>query len=408
MKSEMFNESAHKEVAQKTPEVEMHLIDLLTLLSMHRKLIAWFTFSVAVLTAIIVFIVPSKYTATTLLLPPSQNSSMSSALLGQLGGSGALASLAGVGLGIKNPGDMYVSLFRSRTVEDALIQRFGLMSRYHKRTMVDTRIAFEDRSTVVLGVKDGLIRITITDRDPKLAADIANAYVDEFQKHSDKLAITEASQRRAFFQRQLLEANQNLTAAEEALKTTQQSTGALQISSQAKSLIETAATLHGQISAKEVQLQGMRSFATEYNPEMVIAEQQLDALKSQLAKLTGTAENSSSDIIMPRGNIPQAGMEYLNKVRDVRYYETIEELIAKQFEMAKLDEAREGATIQVADVAVPPDKRSSPKRTVSVILATILGFLAVSAWCIFANRFKRLKNDPEERRRLDALMDTFR
>jgi uncharacterized protein involved in exopolysaccharide biosynthesis len=333
---------------------------------------------------------------------------MSSALLGQLGGSGALASLAGGSLGIKNPGDMYVSLFRSRSVEDALIQRFGLMSRYHKKTMEDARTAFEDRSAVVLGVKDGLIRITVTDRDPKLAADIANAYVDEFHKQSANLAISEASQRRAFFQQQLLEANQNLTVAEEALKRAEQSTGVLQIDSQAKSLIQSAATLNGQIAAKEVQLQGMRSFATEDNPQMVMAEQQLGALKAQLAKLTGTSENSSSDIIMPRGNIPQAGMEYLNKVRDVRYYETIAELIAKQFEMAKLDEAREGAIIQVADVAVAPDKRSSPKRTATVILATLLGFFAAILWCIFADRLKRLKSDPEERKRLDALRATFR
>lgn len=407
MKSEVTSESAQQEITRIAPDEELHLLDLLTLLSARRKFIAWFTIGVAVLTAIIVFVIPSKYTAATLILPPGQNSSMSSALLGQLGGSGALASLAGSSLGIKNPGDMYVSLFRSRSVEDALIQRFGLMSRYHRKTLVDTRTEFEDRSTVVLGIKDGLIRITVTDRDPKLAAEIANAYVDEFHKHSDNLAITEASQRRAFFQKQLLEANQNLTAAEEALKTTQQSTGVLQIGSQARSLIEAAATLKGQISAKEVQLQGMRSFATEDNPQMVMAKQQLGELRAQLAKLTGTSANSGSDIIMPRGNIPQAGMEYLNKLRDVRYYETIEELIAKQFELAKLDEAREGATIQVADVAVPPDKRSSPKRTVTVILATLLGLFAAMVWSIFSHRLKRLKNDPEERKRLDALRATF-
>jgi uncharacterized protein involved in exopolysaccharide biosynthesis len=375
------SESAQNEMTRVAPDEELHLLDLLTLLSARRKFIAWFTIGVAVLTAIIVLLVPNKYTAATLILPPGQNSSMSSALLGQLGGSGALASLAGGSLGIKNPGDMYVSLFRSRTVEAALIQRFGLMSRYHEKTMADTYTAFEDHSTVVLGVKDGLIRITITDRDPKLASEIANAYIDVFHKQSDNLAISEASQRRAFFQKQLLEANQNLTAAEEALKSTQQSTGVLQIGSQASSLIQSAATLKGQIVAKEVQLQGMRSFATEDNPQMVMAEQQLGALKAQLAKLTGTSENSSSEIIMPKGNMPQAGMEYLNKVRDVRYYETIEELIAKQFELAKLDEAKEGAIIQVVDVAVPPDKKSFPPRAVIVLMAFI-GALFVSVFWV--------------------------
>lgn len=407
MKFEAISEGTQKETNRSNSDAKMHLLDLLTLLSARRKFIAWFTLGTAVLTAIIVFLVPSRYTAATLILPPGQNSSLSSALMGQIGGSGALASLAGGSLGIKNPGDMYVSLLRSRTVEDALIQRFGLMGRYHKKTMEDTRTVFERRSTIVLGVKDGLIRLTATDRDPKLAAEIANAYIDEFHKQSDHLAITEASQRRAFFQQQLLEANQNLTAAEEALKLAQQSTGVLQIDSQARSLIQSAATLNGEIAAKEVQLQGMRSFATEDNPQMVMAEQQLGALKAQLAKLTGTSANSNSDIIMPRGNIPQAGMEYLNKVRDVRYYETVEELIAKQFELAKLDEARQGQVVQVVDPAVPPEKRSSPKRTLTILVAAMLGLLVACGWCLVARGFANLKNDPAERLRLERFRATF-
>src|ERR1700729_184637 len=164
MKLEAINdpilESASPDTSSGSPE-GLHLLDLLIILSKRRKFIFWFTLGVAILTAITVLILPSKYTAATLVLPPAQNSSLSSALLGQFGGSSALASVAGAGLGIKNPSDMYVSLFRSRTVEDSLIQRFGLMARYRCKKMSDTRTAFEDRSTVVLGNKDGLIRITV-------------------------------------------------------------------------------------------------------------------------------------------------------------------------------------------------------------------------------------------------------
>ncbi len=387
---------------------DIHLLDLLIVLSRRKRFILRFTAGVAILTAVIVLIIPSRYTAETVILPPNQNSSVGSALLSQLGGSSALASIAGTGLGIKNPADMVVSLFRSRTVEDSVIQRFGLMARYKNKTMIDTRRSFEDRSAVVLGVKDGLIRISVTDRDPKLAADIANGYVDEFRKLSANLAITEASQRRTFFQQQLLEANENLAAAEEAMKRTEQTTGVLQIDSQAKSLIETAAALRGQIASKEVQLQAMRSYATEDNPQMVIAEQQLNALKIQLVKLSGTDQNVASDIIVPKGNIPEAGMEYLRRLRDVRYYQTMVELIAKQFEVAKLDEAREGAIVQVADLAVPPDKRSFPKRTLTVVLMMFLGLLTSCGWCIFADRFQRLKRDPAERKRLEALRASLR
>ena len=408
MRSEAVSDPIQEDLTQAAASQEVHLLDLLIVLSKRRKLIVLFTVSVAILTAITVLLLPSEYTAETLVLPPGQNSSMSSALLGQLSGSSALASAAGASLGIKNPGDMYVSLFRSRTVEDAMIQRFGLMARYRTKKITDARKAFEGHSKVTLGTKDGLITIRVEDRDPNMAAEIANGYVDEFRKLSANLAITEASQRRMFFEQQLKEANESLTNAEDAMKRTQQSTGVLQVDSQARSLIESAAVLRGQIVAQEVQLQGMRSYATEDNPQVVTAEQQLAALKGQLAKLSGSDVNSSSEIIVPKGNIPQAGMEYLRKLRDMRYYETIEQLIAKQFEMAKLDEARQGAIVQVADVAVPPDKRSFPKRALTVILATFLAFFLASGWVILAERLRMMESNPEERQRIDALRATLR
>jgi uncharacterized protein involved in exopolysaccharide biosynthesis len=409
MKLETMSEAASRQNSDGQPELaqQLHLLDVLIILSKRRRFILWFTLGAAVLTAVTVLLIPNKYTAEAVVLPPSQNSSISSALLSQVAGSGALASLAGAGLGLKNPGDMYVSLFRSRTVEDAMIQRFNLMARYRHKTMVDTRIAFEKHSTVVLGVKDGLIRITVTDRDPKFAAQLANAYVAEFRKHSDSLTLTEASQRRAFFQQQLLEADGNLTKAENAMKTTERSTGVLQLDSQARALIESAAVLRGQIAAKEVQLQSMRSAVTEDNPQYVMAEQQLDALKAQLAKVAGPSGNVTGDISLSKTNIPEAGMTYLNALRDLRYYETIDELLAKQFEMAKLDEAHQGV-IQISDVAIPPDKKSSPHRALLVILTILLSFFVASGWSLVANAFQRMRNNPDERRRLDALRATFR
>jgi uncharacterized protein involved in exopolysaccharide biosynthesis len=405
MKLEADSEQIQEAKTEDATAQEVHLLDLLIILSRRRKFIFFFTIAVAVLAAATVLLIPNRYTAETIVLPPGQSSSMSSALLGQLGGSAALASAAGASLGIKNPGDMYVSLFRSRTVEDSVIQRFNLMDRYHEKRLSDGRRKFEDRSTVVLGVKDGLIRIGVTDRDPNLAAEMANGYVDQFRKLSADLAITEASQRRIFFQQQLLEANENLAAAEEAMKRTEQSTGVLQVDSQAKSLIESAAILRGQIVAKEVQLQAMRSYSTEDNPQMVTTGQELAALKAQLAKLSGTDENSTSDIIVPKGNIPEAGMEYIRKLRDVKYYETITELIAKQFEMAKLDEARQGAVIQVVDVALPPDKKSSPHRSLIVVLMTLIAFVTAVLWALAAARWRQALRNPAKSDKIQTLRE---
>jgi tyrosine-protein kinase Etk/Wzc len=410
MKVEVIDEEIREaQTPGKSPEA-LQLLDVLIILARRRRFIAGFTLGAVILAVVFVMVVPSKFTALTVLLPPAQNSSMSSALLGQLGGGGAsaLASVAGAGLGIKNPSDMYIALFRSRTVEDAMIGRFGLMERYHAKKLSQARAALEGHSTVILGAKDGLIRVTFSDGDPKVAAEFANGYVEEFRKLSATLAITEASQRRTFFQQQLLEAKENLVKAEEAMKHTQQSTGVLQIDSQSRSLIESAANLRAQVVAKEVQLQGMRSYATEDNPDIVLAEQQLAALKSQLGQLAGTGQGDSSGLIMPKGKIPEAGMEYLRSLRDLRYYETISELIGKQFEIAKLDEARQGSIIQIVDLAIPPDNRSFPKRTITVAAVAVLSFFIACSWCVFFNGLREKNQDPGSRERLETLRAALR
>jgi uncharacterized protein involved in exopolysaccharide biosynthesis len=403
MKAEEISGQVHEKEDQGSPAPDLHLLDWLIILSKRRKFIFGFTAVVAILATIVAFLIPSQYTATTVVLPPGQNSSMSSVLMGQLGNSGALASYATSGLGMRNVGEMYVSLFRSRTIEDSVVQRFGLMAKYRKKRMSDARKAFEDHSTVTLGAKDGLLRITITDRNPREAAEIANGYVEEYRKLSSNLAITEASQRRLFFQQQLLEARQNLTAAEEAMKSTEQATGVLQIDSQSKSLIESAAVLRGQVVAKEVQIQAMRSYATDDNPELILVKQQLSALKAQLTKLAGVDQDSGHDFIVPKGKIPEAGMEYIRKLRDVKYYETITELIAKQFEIAKLDEARQGAVIQVADLAVPPDKKSFPRIVPITLVASLAGLVLAISFVLCQESLTKFRQSPESRHRLEAL-----
>jgi len=275
--------------------------------------------------------------------------------------------------------------------------------------MSDTRKVFESRTTAVAGIKDGLIRISVEDRDPKRAADLANGYVEEFRKLSASLAITEAARRRSFFEGQLQQAKDNLTKSEEAMRKTQQSTGVLQIDSQARALIEAAAILRGQVVAKQVQIQSMRSFAAEDNPRLILAKQELAALQKQLEQLAGSQHDTGSDINLSKGRVTESGMEYLNRFRDLKYSETVFELLAKEFEVAKLDEAREGAIVQVVDAAVPPDKKSFPPRVVIVVLMTLIGFFVACGWCIVSEGFRqRMNQDPAERQRLDALRAMFR
>ncbi|MGA8439294.1 MAG: GNVR domain-containing protein [Candidatus Sulfotelmatobacter sp.] len=387
-------------------EPEVSALDIVALLLERKRFIERFVLGAAVLAVVVSLLLPVQYEAKIVLLPPQQNSSIGSALLGQLGGIGALgslASLAGGGLGLKNPADMYVSLLTSRTVEDAMIERFGLMKEYRLKFMSDTRKQLENRTVVVAGAKDGLIRLTIEDHDPKRAAELANGYVEEFRKLSASLAITEAARRRLFFEQQLEQAKDKLTDAEEAMTKTQQSTGVLQIDSQARALIESAAVLRGQVMAKQVQIEGMRAFATDDNPSVVLAKQELAALQSQLDRVAGSQKDAGSDINLSKGRVTQSGMEYLRRFRDLKYQEAVYELLAKEFEVAKLDEAREGSIIQVVDAAVPPDKKASPHRTLIVIAVTILSFFVAVFWVLLRNILNRSFELPENRQRVRVI-----
>lgn len=384
---------------------EVSLLDLTILLIQHKRFLVRFVAAMAVISIAIALLLPVQYEATVVLLPPAQNSSIASALLGQLGNLGSLGSLSSLagGLGVKTPTDMYVSLLKSRTVEDATIQRFDLMKEYREKRISDTRKEFERRTNVVAGVKDGLIRITLEDHDPKRAAALANGYVEEFRRLSASLAITEAARRRLFFEQQLHDAKEKLTEAEEAMRKTQEATGVLQIDSQARALIESAAVLRAQVVAKEVQIQGMRSFATDDNPDIVLAKQQLAALQAQLQHLAGSQSDTGSDIVLSKGRVTGEGLEYIRRYRDLKYNETVFELLAKELEIAKLDEAREGEIVQVVDPAVPPDKKSSPHRTLIVIGMTVVSFGIAVFWIIVRRGLERTFRVPGNRQRLEAM-----
>jgi uncharacterized protein involved in exopolysaccharide biosynthesis len=390
-------------IAPVSGDDEISLLDLLIVLAERKRIILSVTAAFAVIAIIVSLVLPPRYTATVTLLAPQQSSSMGAALASQLGNMGGMAALAGGSLGLKSPNDMYVAMFKSRTVEDAMVQHFGLMQEYHAKFSSDARKAFETHATVDGSAKDGMIHISVQDRDPRRAADIANGYVDQFRLQSQHLAITEASQRRLFFEQQLEQAKDNLANAEEAMKQTQQKTGVIQLDSQARALIESATSLRAQVAAKEVQIQGMRTYATGENSQVVQAQQELDSTRAQLAKLGGSEDSASGGIIVPKGQVPEAALEYVRKLRDVKYNETIFDILARQFEVAKLDEAKQGALIQVVDPAVSPDKRSFPKRGIIVMGATAAGFLTGIFIAFLLAGFRHLSADHETTLKLHLL-----
>jgi len=376
---------------------EVSLLDLLIVLAKHKRIVLGAPFVAGIVAAIVSLLMPNIYTAATRILPPQQSASAASALLNQLGGVlGGLGGAAGGSLGVRNPNDLYVGMLKSRTVADSLISRFELGEVYEKDFLSDTRKRLERETTIVAG-KDGIITIEVDDKDPKRAAELANAYAEELVKLTQVLAVTEASQRRLFFERQLVQAKDNLAAAEIVARQGLQKGGLAQVDAQGRSMIEVTARLRAQISSKEVQRDAMRTFAAEGNPELQRAQEELQALRRELSRIEGSSPIGAAGKGDASGT---GGLDNLGRLRDLKYYEFLYEFLAKQYELAKIDEAKDATLIQVMDKAVEPDRRSKPMRTLIILLSMLIALLAGVLWALVRELMADASRDPQQAERL--------
>ena len=302
-------------------EDEINLLDLLIVLAKHKKRIIGATFAAALLAVGYSLSLPNIYTGSTKILPPQQSQSSASAMLSQLGG---LAGMAGSSLGIKNPNDLYVAMLKSRSLMEKIAKRFDLQKVYKQETLTGTMNALEG-STVISSGKDGVITVEVSDKDPQLAANIANAFIEELNKLLQTYSLTDASQKRTFFEQQLMQAKNKLTDAELKLDKT-----------------------------------------------------------------------------------PNTSLQYLDALRNLKYQEALWEILARQFEMAKLDEAKDFPLIQVLDKATPPEKKSKPKRSMIVLLATLVAFFLAVIWAFIKEALARSNDDPEQAVRLSELRELLR
>lgn len=377
-------------------EGEISLLDLLQVVAENLRLLVLAPLAAGLLALGISFAIPPTFTANTRFLPPQQQQSAAASMLQSLG---ALGGLAGAASGLKNPADQYVAFLKSRNVQDALIDRFKLMERYQAKVREDVRQTIS-ASTRISSGKDGLISIEVDDKDPAFAAQLANAHVEELQKLMSRLALTEAQQRRLFFEKQLASAKDHLTQAEQALKATGINSSALKTSPQAA--VEGVARLQAQISAQEVKLGAMRGYLTESAPDFKQAQTELAALRSQLARVEKTdtaAANGNGD--------GDAQSDYIARLRDFKYYETLFELFAKQFELAKVDESREGAVIQVLDVAQPPERKAKPKKALIAVITTLAAGLALLLFVFARHALRNASQDGESAQKIASLRRSF-
>jgi LPS O-antigen subunit length determinant protein (WzzB/FepE family) len=365
---------------------------------------------IAMLAGVILSLVlPARYTATTKIMPPQQTQSTASMLMmNQLTGvgGGSLAALAGGGLGLKNPNDIYIGLLNSRPIADAIIQRFSLATEYRAKDMTAARKELAS-NTLVTSEKNGFISVSVTDKDGKRVAEMANAYTDELRILTKSLAVTEASQRRLFYEEQLKQTKDALVAAELAFQQVQQQKGLVQLDAQAKAMIESLTAVRAQVAAKQVEVQALRSYSTEQNPDVQLVERELGSLQAEESRLE--QNNHVSGIAgLALGNVPAAGLEYLRASHEVQYQQALFDMLMKQYDAAKLDESKDAAIIQVVELAIEPDHKSTPKRALIVLVATFLGLFAGCILALLLWGKELVQSDPITARRLEELSYALR
>lgn len=364
---------------------EISFAEVLSIVAGRRGTIALIALVAAVVSTAVAFLIPAQYTAEAVILTPQQAQPSLSAMA-QLAGAGAgLPSLSLLsGFSLRNPSDLYVGILESRTIADALITRFKLKQVYGEEFIQRARKRLARRTSVRAG-KDTLIRISVDDRDPRRAAQLANAYVEELSNRNKTVALTEASQRRLFFEGQLADEKELLARSEIALRDTEQVTGLVVPQGQAEALIRSASQLNAEILSREAQLAGMRTYVADENPRFQAVRHELAALRSELASLE-SGEHLAGTPEVPVGKLPQAGLEYLRKYRDVKYHEGLYEALAKQYEAARLDEAKAAPLIQVIDNAVVPERKSWPPRLLIISMSSVLAAFGAGVWSILSSK----------------------
>lgn len=369
-------------------EKEINLLELVRVFVCNLPFITKFTGSVAIISIILAVSMQNIYTAKATLLPPQKDSGGggAAALLASMGG-----GLAGLTGGLGGTADLYLGILKSRSVTDAVIKRLDLHTELKSKNADDTRKKLAGRVKFQSG-KDGFITITADYKDPVKAAQMVNTYVDELQKKSLQLNLTKASTERSFLEKRLLMVKQDLKTAEDEMKDFQEKNKTIKADSQAAAAIEGIAKLRAEVVTKEVQLAALRNAMTDESAEVRTLLAGITRLKSQLNTMSGGGD--SGGVIPSVGSAPSIGVEYVRRLRELKTQEALFEQLTKQFEMAKISEARDSSSIQVLDDAVVPIRKSRPKRSLIVILGTVTAFFT-AVFLVFIREFLT-KLSPED------------
>jgi len=383
---------------------EIHLLDYLIVLAKHSRMIIFVSAVVTVLSYLVLFVSPNQYTATVRILPPQQNLTLSAQLLNSLGGVGTpgapLAGAMGGGgmaaslLGLKSPGELYAGMMTGNTISDRIIELFKL--RQQAKYIEDARKSLGGRVKIRVDRKDGLITVEVTDKDPKRAAAMANAFSEELDKLLQGLTIQEASGRLTFLEKERSQVSQNLALAENTLRAFSEKNSVLQLDTQTRGVLEYIARLRAEIDAKEVQIQVMRQQATSFNYDMVRLETEVQGLKSKLKTAESQYDQVSvGDVFLTTSKVPALGLEYLRLYREVKFQEGLYQFYIKMVELARLDMVKDVSTVQLIDRALPPEKRSNKRLPLTLTTGIVTFFMLSFVVIIRESLGKAVRSESE-------------
>ena len=378
-------------------EDEINLIDLLLVILKRKKMIFKVVSVVFILSIIISLLLPKSYVATAKILPPQEKSSNVSGLLSQVGGTlGGLAS--GILGGGGSSSDVYIGILKSRTVADSLIKKYNLMELFKTKYKMSAYNKLSDISTFDVDIKSQIISISVEDRDPQMAANLANSYVESLDTINRTVNVTEGQRKRIFLEKRLKKVNKDLIKAETDLKAFQEKHKLVSMNEQAKVAIDGAAEIKAQIITSQTELKVLKDFGTAKQNEAIRLQAKIAELQNQLDRIESGSNGKDIDSFYISFNkLPDLGMKLADLTREAKIQENVFELLTSQYELAKIEEAKDVNTIQVLDRAVPPDIKAKPKRSLIVILFTIIAFF-LSVFAAFLLEFvEKVKTEDEER-----------
>jgi len=390
---------------QENTEPDINFLDLLIALGQEKLTLIVVTLLAALMGMVVSLTTAATYVSRASIMP-SQQSGGSGGGLASLGGLAGLAGLGGlsnIAAGIKSSDEMYIALMRSQSVQAALIDQLKLKERYGAKNTEEARQALTVNVTILADKKSGLLLIDAQDKDPEFAAQLANAQVKELNVILSRLAVTEAQQRRAYYEQQIVKSQAKIPQLEQEFKDAQKSSG-LEVAS----LLSEAATLPGQIAAKELQLQVLSRFATVQNPELKRLAAEISALRAQMAKYElSKTKNQISESSKPSQESQNIRTNFIQKATQsyntLKIQEALLDGYVRQLELAKVDEAKEGPAVQVVDEAKAPEMRSKPERRKMVVAYTVTGLIIAFALAVLRAFMRNVKSTPKGQQRLSQL-----